>query len=195
MPEFILETAGRVPIAGADHIQGATLAFDNLDEFTRGYIEALFFTSECPGVDTEEFLTAEHQEAMREGQADGVLPGDVGFADLHPEALKEIIEDCQAFQRDAAELLAAAYARTNSAWQAGDGSLGIGGPAEPYSAASAGRDFWFTRNGHGVGFWDRDALKADDLGEQLSTRARTYGETDAFFGNDHIRPDGCVHLS
>lgn len=30
-----------------------------------------------------------------------------------------------------------------------------------YSDEQAGRDFWFTRQGHGVGFWDRKELESD----------------------------------
>ena len=38
----------------------------------------------------------------------------------------------------------------------------------------AGRDFWFTRNGHGVGFWDGDW---PTYGELLDRIAKGYGET------------------
>lgn len=192
MPEFILESSGRVDMPAA------SLSFSDLDEFTQGYIEALFFTSECPQVATEEFKTAEHQEAMREGAADGVLPCDVGFADLAPETLQAIIADCRAWQESNAELLAAAYARD-------------------YSAEQAGRDYWFTRNGHGTGFWDRRelapnsaeyealtaemvasrddsaawqaacdkraALNEESLGEKLSKACR-YRELNPYFGDD-----------
>jgi len=32
---------------------------------------------------------------------------------------------------------------------------------EEYDAEQAGRDFWFTRQHHGAGFWDRDVLDLD----------------------------------
>lgn len=32
---------------------------------------------------------------------------------------------------------------------------------DDYSDEQAGRDFWFTRQGHGVGFWDRETLNID----------------------------------
>lgn len=47
--------------------------------------------------------------------------------------------------------------------------------AEGYDDAQAGRDLWFTRQGHGVGFWDREALKGY-LGEGLSAAAKRLGE-------------------
>ena len=42
--------------------------------------------------------------------------------------------------------------------------------------SSAGHDFWLTRNGHGAGFWDRDA---GDVGERLSKASRACGGCDA----------------
>lgn len=38
----------------------------------------------------------------------------------------------------------------------------------------AGRDFWYTRNGHGCGFWDGDWPK--DIGEKLTDAAKSFGE-------------------
>jgi hypothetical protein len=37
-----------------------------------------------------------------------------------------------------------------------------------YSPEQFGSDFWHTRQGHGVGFWSRDELDIDALGEYLS---------------------------
>lgn len=36
-----------------------------------------------------------------------------------------------------------------------------------YSWVRAGHDFWFSRNGHGVGYWDRRELEPDGLGDAL----------------------------
>lgn len=47
----------------------------------------------------------------------------------------------------------------------------------------AGRDFWYTRNGHGCGFWDGDWPEA--LGEALNTIAEGFGEVD-----DQVFADG-----
>lgn len=43
------------------------------------------------------------------------------------------------------------------------------------SAKQAGRDLAYTRNRHGVGFWDRDLGK---LGEILTSMAQAMGEDD-----------------
>lgn len=84
------------------------------------------------------FFTEEHE-----------LPG-LTFADVSPEAYARARDDCLKFQADHAPLLARAYARPD------------------YSETQAGRDFWFTRNGHGVGFWDRKMLEPEGLGDELS---------------------------
>jgi len=153
MPEFVM-IGNREP------------AFLALDDFTQGYIEALFFTDNAPGVTTEEWqATEDHRE--------GSFPGDAGFADLAPEALVAIVADCKRFQERHALVLAEAYAR------------------EDYESEQAGRDFWYTRNGHGVGFWEREQLKGEvDLGESLTLTANAYRETDSYLGDD-----GKVYLS
>jgi hypothetical protein len=79
---------------------------------------------------------------------DGDL-ADATVADLAPETLDQIISECEAFQEAARFDLAAAYLRG-------------------YTLDQAGRDFWYTRNGHGVGFWDRPLLRANDLGDKLT---------------------------
>lgn len=140
MPEFILDRDGDV----------SGLTYDELDAFTRGYIEAMFFTESSPAYMSHEWEGEECQHAVTEGQADGNIPGDVGFADLDLVSLANIIVDCSDFQRANRDLLAQAYTRAD------------------YDEMAAGRDFWYTRNGHGVGYWDRKQLEADGLGDKLS---------------------------
>jgi hypothetical protein len=43
-------------------------------------------------------------------------------------------------------------------------------------AEEAGRDFWFTRNDHGVGFWDGDWPEPDAT--LLTEAAKSFGESD-----------------
>ena len=40
----------------------------------------------------------------------------------------------------------------------------------------AGYDFWFTRNGHGVGFWDRPELYGSSISEDMTERAKWFDE-------------------
>jgi hypothetical protein len=166
MPQFILDTAGVVtmPAPGNPGSVGplAYLMFSDLDAFTAGYIEALFFTSDAPGVTTEEWqATEEHDE--------GSIPGDVGFSDLAPEALAKIIEDCRKFQL--------AQNRT----------LHPANVSHP-EMDQAGRDFWYTRNEHGCGFWDGDW--PEPYASQLTDAAKAFGNVDAYLGDD-----GKVYLS
>ncbi len=72
------------------------------------------------------------------------LLNELGTRRLTNEALRNIKADCAAFQKAAAPLLELAT-----------------GPMSGYSDERAGRDFWFTRQGHGVGFWDREELRRD----------------------------------
>ena len=74
---------------------------------------------------------------------------DATVHDLAPGTWDHIIADCDAFQHTARFDLAAAYL-TN------------------YEPDQAGRDFWYTRNGHGVGFWARDVLSTNGLGDALT---------------------------
>lgn len=59
--------------------------------------------------------------------------------------------------------------------------------SEQLSYASAGHDFWLTRNGHGTGFWDRGL---GGLGDRLSKAAKVYGSSDLYLGND-----GEIHVT
>lgn len=165
MPKFILDSAGQVG-----------MSFDDLSPIARGYIEAMFFIS-CS---VTEWHSEESRERVREGQADGDLPADAGFSDLHPAALAEIIADCGTFHVKARDLLHAAYARG-------------------YTAEQAGRDLWFTRNRHGVGFWAREVLNEGHmgpspggLGDRLSKAARAMGEVNPWFSesDDESSPTG-----
>lgn len=73
---------------------------------------------------------------------DGGTIGDKGFQDLAPETLQSMIEDCAQFQFTHRPALTALRLLSE----------------EPDSEIErrAGADFWFTRNGHGCGFWDGD---------------------------------------
>lgn len=140
-------------------------AFESLDEFTQGYIEALFFTEEERLAEENESL--ESRSVMLRKTANGIesefIGGNIGFDLLAPEALAKIISDCARFQVRAFAPLAS--------------SCRING----YDSTLAGHDFWFTRNGHGVGFWDRGL---GSLGEALTKISKKYGESDLYLGDD-----------
>lgn len=168
MPEFIMDKQGLV--------NGRT--FDDLPPLVQGYIEAMFFTETCSGIFMTEWNKPENQEAVKE--ADGSIPTDSGFDDIYPESLRQIIADCGAFHVKARNLLSRAYGHKFPAHTIGDGSLSDSyRPEWQYDAHAAGRDFWFTRNGCGVGFWDRGL---GEIGDKLSEIASAFGEVYVAFG-------------
>ncbi|MFU1607365.1 hypothetical protein ACM25O_13350 [Sulfitobacter pontiacus] len=61
-------------------------------------------------------------------------------------------------------------------WIANAETLEAATESGEYDLEQAGRDLWFTRNGHGVGFWGRDF---GDIGDAL-TEACQYDEIDLF---------------
>jgi hypothetical protein len=136
MPAFILNETGKAPASYYD-----------LDDFSKSYIEALFFTNGDTGDDDEDSLN------------------DLGVEALTPESVSNIAKDCAAFNELAGDLLSEAY-------DAG------------YSIEQAGHDFWFTRQGHGTGFWDRKALQEGELGERLSKIAKGFGVAYCYIGDD-----------
>ena len=48
-------------------------------------------------------------------------------------------------------------------------------------AEQAGHDFLLTRDGHGVGFWDRGL---GEVGDRLTRACGSYGASDAYVGDD-----------
>jgi hypothetical protein len=82
-------------------------------------------------------------------------------------------EACEKFMRqceDAGGLFTKAMER----FEHGYGTHPDAGSAE----AAFGHDFWLTRQGHGVGFWDREPLRVGNpsLGDLLTEEAKKVGE-------------------
>ena len=124
MPEFMLNSDAR---------------FETLPEFTKGYVEALFFTNGDTWTDDEYKLNR------------------LGAARLTTKALQSIRATCAAFARTHADLLTAAYEHPG------------------YGPREAGRDLWFTRQRHGVGYWDRRMIPRP-LGQALTDAAEALKE-------------------
>ena len=85
--------------------------------------------------------------------------------DLHPDAKARIEEDCRQFIADNRLALTEAANRSGYSWE------------------RAGHDYWLTRNGHGAGYWDRDELKRNGLGNRLSDACR-HKECYIYVGDD-----------
>lgn len=120
--------------------------FYALSDFAKGYVEAMFFTNGDTGDDDENRLN------------------ELGVEALTYEAVKRIARDCAAFQTDpaVAPLLECAY-------QAVCPKYG------PYDETRAGHDFWFSRQGHGAGYFDRDFI-GKQVRDGLQEAARKAGE-------------------
>lgn len=115
-----------------------------MDEFTQAYITAALWSSND------------------ESTPQGGEPLDANYtaADLAPETLAQIFQDCKAFQ-DA-----------HAADIADDLEL-------------AGHDFLLTRNFHGCGFWEPGDWP-DEIGERLTVAAHKFGEVDLYIGDDGL---------
>ena len=50
-----------------------------------------------------------------------------------------------------------------------------------YNPAQLGHDLWLTRNGHGVGFWDRPEIYGEANAKIFSAMAKAQGTHDAEF--------------
>ena len=118
-----------------------------LNDFAKGYIEAMFFTNGDTGSDKDNLLN------------------DLGVVRITKASIAAIDLDCYVFEKQAHDVLQSVY-------QDGD-----------YDEAQAGRDFWFTSQGHGVGFWCRDELTQDQQ-DQLTAISSQLGEAnvDAYKG-------------
>lgn len=113
--------------------------------FVSGFIQAMFFTEQSC-FSSNEWFDPETQESIEQGQSDGNLPDDVGYSNIHPDSLAKIREFCQRKQSEMKLLLDESYKRNG------------------YSEERAGMDLFYTYQGHGVGYWDRDEL-SDNSGE------------------------------
>lgn len=103
---------------------------------------------------------------------DNALDREHDTDDFAEQAQKQAFNDCAAFYNEnRADCLAAVelYPFHNDA---------------PTGWHALGHDLWFTRNGHGVGFWDRKELEADGLGERLTKAAEALRESDVYVGDD-----------
>jgi len=112
----------------------------NLDEFTRAYIDAMFFTED---------------DQLRADSGNDSL----GYDDISGRLAFQIHEECRKFQEDNANDLA------NS------------------DLEKAGTDFWFTRNGHGTGFWDSDYWRPGER-KRLTASSKKFGNMEVYVGDD-----------
>jgi hypothetical protein len=97
---------------------------------------------------------------------DGDL-ADATLAELAPETLDRIKADCARFQA----------MRPVDLDEACDE-----GRIDGYGMTEAGRDFLYTRNGHGCGFWEQDGAAWDSL----DRAAKGFSQVDLYRGDDGL---------
>jgi hypothetical protein len=100
------------------------------------------------------------RESVEEAHAEGRLPDiEPDKLELSNEARVTALQDCYRFEQENSELIGT-------------------------DSAAAGHDFWMTRNGHGVGFWDGDW--EEPAGELLTKAAKEFGELWVYVGDDGL---------
>ncbi len=108
---------------------------------------------------TTAYLTAAlFTEDPNPGQGEYQQHGEWTIDNIDPESLAKAVDECNHFQN-------VHYS---------DIETDIG---------HAGRDFWYTRNGHGCGFWDGDW--PEDIGKRLTDASETYGSRSLYLGDDN----------
>jgi hypothetical protein len=142
-----------------DDIKGAEKVEAGIQQdILNGYLDAMLWSSHDDNQERGEFLDA-----------------NFAIIDIAPESIKEAQEDIQKFLSQAGDLLNGLGYK---------GYEAVESPIVGYDWEMLGHDLWLTRNGHGAGFWDRNELKKDGLGDKLSDIARKMGEKDPYVGDD-----------
>jgi hypothetical protein len=89
--------------------------------------------------------------------------------DFAPESVAKALAECEAFQEANAADLEEFY----EIWPIS--------PDGDSKEAFAGHNFWLTRNGHGTGFWDR---QAGAVGDRLTEACGAWAERNVYIGDD-----------
>lgn len=158
MPEFHLDTTGKVILEGPGDMGLAAMDWKPSGQ-TWADLDA--FTQgyiEALMADADALDLADRPSARSR------FDRPYGFSDLAPETLAQIIADCARFKNHVVHIQPLM----------GDGGF----PDE----AQAGRDFWYTRNGHGCGFWDGDW--PEPYATELTVASDLFGTRDVYLGDD-----------
>jgi len=103
----------------------------------------------------------------------GMLDGRFSRDDLAPSARDAIREVANQFLSENRDDVREALGRKDYRADDGTGPLGM-----------LGHDMFLTSAGHGVGFWDRDALRAGGLGTRLTEASKKVEEIRLYPGDD-----------
>lgn len=129
----------------------------NFNDALTSYYETLIWTSRCNGT-----VKGGHEESCLGEDCDSALD-DLGCTpdDFVPGAAREAEEDLYGF-------VTSCLAERPDAF-------------EGMTADMVGYDFCLTRQGQGVGFWDRGL---GERGDWLTAMSKPFGDTGAYLGDD-----------
>lgn len=122
------------------------------------YVAALLWDSQCNGTGGGRHDGCAGEDCDMSLEDMGFTPGDIV-----PGAARELDEDLHDFI-------------TSCLSERPDAFVGI-------TADMVGHDFYMTRNGHGVGFWDRGL---GEPGKWLTGMAKPFGESRLHVGTDNL---------
>jgi len=107
------------------------------------------------------------------------LDENYGVGDIEEETLIQMAEECFEFLATAETVhnrKLTCFHVIKRAYHLDAFEPGLSGDNNAWS--QAGYDFWMTRNGHGVGFWEDEWTSALDPFRRLERAARKFGEFD-----------------
>lgn len=102
------------------------------------------------------------------------LDSNYNIHDFTPESIQKAQDDCDAFQKEAGDLLSLSYESDHYV------SMQSHPDCDGKIDSAAGHDFWLTRNSHGTGFWDRGN---EPFWKALSAIAERQGSCDVYVGD------------
>ena len=103
------------------------------------------------------------------------LDRNYGRDDVEAESEEVMRRECASFLWIASGLL-----------QAAEDHPGYTPPGEvPDAFDHAAHDFWLTRNGHGVGFWEAPDWP-EEIGSVLDDISKAFGESHLYVGDDNL---------
>jgi hypothetical protein len=139
-------------------------------------------------IDVEEILSSYIEAGLwathDESTPNGGEPLDANYsaADIAPETLEQMRADIIEFlDRVGVDDIESYLTGRRFTQGIGNRHIESGEEFVPQTAQQMGHDFFLTREGHGVGFWDRGL---GDLGEDLSEICREMGECNLYVGDD-----------
>ncbi len=130
-----------------------------LDEFTAAYLQCALF---CETDNSDD-------------SGGEPLDRNYDIFDFSVEALEKAVKDCKKFQEENQKDILKTPDWNGQDNYTSDGYTGL---------ECAGHDFWYTRCGSGVGFWDREYYSQAEK-NRLTKASEKFGECYVYIGDDN----------